>query len=149
MEDIWGKFNRAHGVILDPYNRVGVIRPMHDNAWGASITRAVINRPAGKIIDTSFNAMFDIDYEDYKVTHLWHATIDELSYDMFVVKLAPGATFEIPNRNKLRFLPISRVMDEILDDDRLYNDDSIRVFTHLYPYITDDGIGTYSFEEVV
>lgn len=149
LHDAWGQYNKVHMLVVDPYRRVGILRPSHEDTWSASLTRAIINTTPEKVAHSSFNAIFKIDHDKYEVCKLWNATINETDYDLLVIELKPNVVFSVYSHMKLSFLPTATIVDEILDDKRLYDDDTICVMTHLAVYVDNKGIGPYKFKEVV
>jgi len=139
------QYNKVHGVIVDPYHRVGVLSSSIQDVWSASITRALIMDPPERILRSSLKAVIDIKGSDFSIHDLWDITLDESTYSLYVIELKNGFRMSLPNRVKFAFLPIARVSEEMLDNARQYADDSIRVFAHLSTYINRAGIGKYTF----
>jgi hypothetical protein len=135
MDSAWQDYSRAHALVVDPYERVGIIRNTSMDMWSASITRAVVMTSSRKVISRTFKVLFKINRDDYIISLLWNATIDEIDYTMYIIELLPAFAFSVLKHVHVKFIPINKVLDEILNEDRAYSNDSVRVFTHLSSYI--------------
>jgi len=142
------QYNKVHGLLIDPYQRVGVLCTTIQNVWSASITRALIMDPPDRILKSSMKALTGINGKNFSIHDLWDITLDESNYSLHVIELKLGFKLSVPNRIKFEFLSIDQISDEMLDNKRVYAADSVKVFAHLTTYVNRTGIGTYSFRRI-
>jgi hypothetical protein len=143
------QYNKVHGLIIDPYQRVGVLCTTIQDMWSISITRALIMDPPERVLESSMKSLIDIKNKYFTIQDLWDVTLDEFNYSLHIIELKEGFKLSIPNRIKLIFLSIDQVSEEILDNTRKYTEDTLRILSHISNYIDKTGIGTYAFRRLV
>ena len=137
--------SKSHGIMIDPYKRVGVFRSQVQLAWSASITRAVLMEPPKQCLATALTALVEINKQYVSIKELWDITLDERPFFLHVIELLPGFEMCVPRRISFKFIPLDQLANEMLDNTRHYSHDSVLVFSHITSYITDTGIGKYKF----
>jgi len=106
---------KVHGIILDPYNRVGVVHTRFSRYSHASLTRLSYNGSPESVLKRAFLQLFEARRIDYSVTPITLATgitIEEVKYELFILYLYAGFVLKHSADVSLKFVPASKIPEE-------------------------------------